>query len=239
MELKNKLIKFFFKDDITVEGKNLITKLLRFKDYPKNLKTSLVNSDHLIINNNFKYYFIGNQKKGNRILYSEFPLWKKEDEYTLQLNTLKNKTEIFFSKISYFEIDILKENHRDSWQDSCISIGIGRKPDTLQIHCGWISETIGYHSDDGGIYNGQANRKFTSIERFEEGDTVGCGFMKKNNFVKYFFTKNGRIVFTGMTVIVDEDIYALVGYDDYHPIEINLGQKSYSYNLKNNIEYLF
>lgn len=228
MELKNKLIKLYFKDNIKVQGKNLVSKLLRFKDYPKKM---INNSEDLIIKELFTYSFMGSNLGADRLLISESPLWKNEESYTIQLISNFNDTKLYFSKIIYYEIILTEEKIQEDWENSCISIGLGKKPEIFKIQSGWTEETVGYHSDDGGIFNGSPLGCFVRKEPFEKGDIIGCGCLKKDSFINYFFTKNGRIIFKDNIYILS-DIYALIGLDYNYKIEVNFGQKPFAFNLE-------
>ena len=62
---------------------------------------------------------------------------------------------------------------------------------------GWYSEGIGYHADDGKLFNeGAGGRRFGPT--CSTGDRMGCGvdFEGKDSpdYVKVFFTKNGQQV---------------------------------------------
>ena len=54
-------------------------------------------------------------------------------------------------------------------------------PDGANTLPGWEKETIGLHTDDGGVYLGTSEAPFASVPRtFKEGDVVGIGHILCN-----------------------------------------------------------
>ena len=60
-------------------------------------------------------------------------------------------------------------------------------------HSGWRQWSVGYHNDDGGLFeeNGRFKEKHDEW-KFGPGDTVGCGVDYAKG--QYFFTRNGDLV---------------------------------------------
>lgn len=107
-------------------------------------------------------------------------------------------------RLPYFEIEF-KENvisekpvlsdsqTGDGTSAPIVVIGLcGEFSDLTRAQVGWHAWSVGYHSDDGGIFL-QAGESAVSIcETFKPGCTVGCGV--NYNSKEFFFTLNGDIV---------------------------------------------
>lgn len=66
--------------------------------------------------------------------------------------------------------------------------------DLGQAHPGWTLWSVGYHGDDGCIY--EEDFAYSTRHRFGAGNTVGCGIDYFNE--KYFFTLDGKVVGTSL-----------------------------------------
>ena len=88
--------------------------------------------------------------------------------------------------IFYFEITVL-----NSGLHGYIGIGLSHKTNSLNSFPGWNTGTLGYHGDDGKLFNAEGwGKNFGPT--FTTGDVIGCGV----DFVnwKIFFTKNGELI---------------------------------------------
>lgn len=93
------------------------------------------------------------------------------------------------SACQYFEIAI---NTRSSGDKFVVTIGFcGEFSGMLYAHPGWNKWSVGYHSDDGGLYV-ESSSAISTWEKFGPGSTVGCGIDYAEG--KYFFTLNGEII---------------------------------------------
>ena len=94
------------------------------------------------------------------------------------------------SECNYFEYEILATG-----VECAIGIGIGGRDYPLNQMPGWCRNGIGYHADDGCIFNeGVAKMSFHTCTK---SDKMGCGveFSEEDTeFVNVFFTKNGQQV---------------------------------------------
>ena len=135
----------------------------------------------------------------------------------------------------YFEIKLATFWTKPPWNHQCVSIGFGQKfTSTISKQVGWASNTFGYHSDDGGIYDGTAN-PFIKKERWGPGDIVGAGinYLDKDR-IEIFFTKNGKLIFK---IVKDWNfiLIPLIGLDTSYPVYTNLGAYQFLYDpLKDN-----
>ena len=90
---------------------------------------------------------------------------------------------------NYFEIRILCPG-----VNCAITIGIVGLDYPLNRHPGWNKEGIGYHGDNGRLYN---EKVFGDLfgPTCTTGDRMGCGVVFEGedspDYVKVFFTKNG------------------------------------------------
>lgn len=93
---------------------------------------------------------------------------------------------------SYFELEILESSPLEDSSSLECTIGLTGEF-TNQVHAipGWNVWSVGYHSDNGGIYE-QDPSPITTIEPYKVGQTVGCGIDYESN--QYFFTCDGAIV---------------------------------------------
>jgi hypothetical protein len=230
-ELKEKLIKKYLKNDnseIKLKIPNLLGKLISLQSYPSRLNNFSIGIENLVICKNGHYAFTGTKKGGNRLLISNYPCFKKGQEFTLQMNG----NQLNFSHQFYFEIIISNGYFRPSWQNMCISIGFGENCSRFDTQVGWMPNSIGLHSDDGGIYMGKTHPDIIFVG-FNKGDVIGAGVIKKNNQISFFFTKNGKI----LTKIEDflyndnHDLYVQIGLDHCSPIFFNFGFKPFLFNI--------
>merc|ERR1712228_304983 len=107
----------------------------------------------------------------------------------------------------YFEVSLLSIL-TDCMKDNTLFIAVGLKCDDAknqirneykQINggmLGWADGSIGFHSDDGQIFNeyhknGATQTKIKCYGE-EPNDVIGCGFDRKKKCV--FFTQNGKFI---------------------------------------------
>ena len=135
----------------------------------------------------------------------------------------------------YFEATIHEQGKNGS-----IGIGLvkadrrnrnGRMP-------GWDISTVGYHGDDGGIFQNSGRPQMTS-ETFGKGDVVGCLFTRLCfygfPFLRVNFIKNG-IKLKVTRWLEDGDYYPAIGIASSGAIiTTNMGGQSFIYNLIGNI----
>ena len=97
----------------------------------------------------------------------------------------------------YFEITILhaEDTPEPDSESTIVTLGFcGEFCDMTMAHPGWNAWSVGYHGDDGGIYEEEASRAISYERRFGPGNTVGCGIDYASE--EYFFTIDGKIVGT-------------------------------------------
>ena len=93
---------------------------------------------------------------------------------------------------NYFEFEIKSASAR-----CAMGIGIGGIDYQLDAMPGWKKHGVGYHADDGLLYN---QHGYGPGEPFgptcKQGDVMGCGviFNQDSENVDIFFTKNGEQV---------------------------------------------
>ena len=80
-----------------------------------------------------------------------------------------------------------------------VTIGVVGRDYPLDRHPGWVDEGIGYHADDGRLFN-EAGYGPPFGPTCTAGDRMGCGIDFEGDedssadYVKVFFTKNGQQV---------------------------------------------
>ena len=93
---------------------------------------------------------------------------------------------------NYFEYEIL-----DQGESCAIGIGVGELDYPLDRMPGWNSNGMGYHADDGCLFN-QTGSGIRLGPTCSVGDRMGCGVDFETNvgygYVSVFFTKNGQQV---------------------------------------------
>ncbi|CAG8678598.1 6465_t:CDS:2 [Dentiscutata erythropus] len=142
----------------------------------------------------------------------------------------------------YFEITVL-----NSGEDGCIVIGFCKSGVRLNLLPGWVSDSIGYHGDDGYIYCDDIYRAMFG-PCYSTGDTVGCGINFFN--MEIFFTKNGINIGKGEFIHFETysyDNYEIVG--EMYPMcgmskngectVANFGMKPFMFDIDNYAEVIF
>ncbi|KAJ3052922.1 hypothetical protein HK097_005423 [Rhizophlyctis rosea] len=126
---------------------------------------------------------------------------------------------------AYFEVTI--DDLLFGSEATVISIGLATSPYPPFRLIGWNQFSVGYHSDDGRLFqnDGFGGKNFGSP--YSKGDTVGCGYDPARGAV--FFTLNGA--FIGYAPQNEQHPYhAAVGADGPCQLSINVGQEPFKYN---------
>lgn len=113
---------------------------------------------------------------------------------------------------NYFELEIV-----NCGVGSAISIGVVGREYPLNKHAGWHENGVGYHSDDGRLFNENSIGQLFGPTS-ANGDRLGCGIdfgMKETSrSVHVFFTKNGQRVGNFIKFkILEGGFYPFVGMD--------------------------
>lgn len=82
-----------------------------------------------------------------------------------------------------------------------VIVGLCSDQYPLDIHPGWTTESISFHSGDGTLFRGRP-RGQPFGPACDVGDRIGCGIRGSpaNSMVNVFFTKNGKEI--GNSLIV-------------------------------------
>lgn len=153
---------------------------------------------------------LGNQESGNNETAKEgiFKLTKTEcgNNVTAEGDIFKydvDKSDMFSGvsvikflnpltpECNYFEYEIIAEG-----EEGAIGIGVGEREYPLSQMPGWCENGVGYHADDGCIFN-EGECDFSFRQTCKKSDKMGCGVEfdeKDTEFVNIFFTKNGQQV---------------------------------------------
>ena len=111
-------------------------------------------------------------------------------------------------ELVYFEITIPRIDDTVKWDSTdFVSLGFcGEFCDLTQAQPGWNVWSVGYHGDNGGIYEEKGSQPTYSTERkFGPGDTVGCGIDYDTE--EYFFTLGAEVVGTFLAnFLYDRDL---------------------------------
>ena len=100
----------------------------------------------------------------------------------------------------YFEVTLQPADHAAEPESegldvapSIVSLGFcGEFSDQTYAHPGWNMWTVGYHGDDGAIFEEEPYETHKTGCKFGPGQTVGCGIDYDTE--EYFFTREGEIV---------------------------------------------
>ena len=202
--------------------------------YPKKIINNYENiEDSKIIN------YIENNKsifhlKGN-IVGNQKSLWLTPG---ISINKLKNGIPQFkinnnpIDSLYYFEMTIGRRKRPD-WNRSYCAIGfyftnplnyynIDKMPAV-----GW-NNSIGYHSDDGIIYNSSSNNGI-KFDLYFEDDTIGAGIYVNDNKVKFFFYKHPSkfVILSEQEFPASTIFYPTFDIDYPNLVEINYGQNDF------------
>ena len=120
----------------------------------------------------------GMEIDGNKAFY-------RRDEYN-KAGAVRLSREIS-EKYSYFEIEVTSFGDEGS-------IGVGLAPYDYPLDCepGWLPGSVGYHCDDGQLFEGKGEGKVVH-KPGRKGDKLGCGVKfseDKEDKVVVFFTHN-------------------------------------------------
>lgn len=136
--------------------------------------TPLINSSRILTRNGSKTDRHDDSRKGAITLRGNFPFPPRESS----------------TAPSYFEVSILAASNERV--GSVIAIGLASEFTNLSHAIpGWNLWSIGYHSDDGGIYQ-ESWDMARSVKPYGVGQTVGCGVDYRLG--QYFFTLDGEVV---------------------------------------------
>ncbi|KAJ1649324.1 Protein ssh4 [Dispira simplex] len=109
----------------------------------------------------------------------EFP----NREACIQTNLPVPKAKLVY----YYEVKIIKKD-----PGTTVAVGWATRPYPWWRMTGYSRYSIGYHSTQGMIYRNHPFSPLASIEEFNEGDVIGCGFRHRSG--KVFFTRNGELM---------------------------------------------
>ena len=140
-----------------------------------------------------------------------------------------------FVRCFYFEARIT-----DCGKDGAIGIGLTTRHTDRELMPGWSEGTVGYHGDDGGIFQENAMLLGEAAETFTTHDVVSCRVKRvqvdESNFYNVIqFGKNGTIV-GSPRYIKNSELYPTIGiHTPGGKVETNLGERPFAYTLKGNI----
>jgi Ran-binding protein 9/10 len=100
----------------------------------------------------------------------------------------------------YFEVKIFAtetqtgpDSNNLNSRSPTVTIGLcGQFSDQSVAHVGWNTWTVGYHGDNGGIYDQNPRKTHHTGRTFGLDDTVGCGV--DYDAGEYFFTLGGQVI---------------------------------------------
>ncbi|KAF3082932.1 hypothetical protein TWF569_001690 [Orbilia oligospora] len=133
---------------------------------------------------------------------------------------------------SYFEIEIQSIGAEGGSELSTVLIGLcGELSFLANAGPGWNVWTLGYHGDDGGMFEEHGNRYRHEGTKFGIGNTVGCGV--DYELGDYYFTLDGKIEarFKGDNqFLISRKLYPVVGHwGRACKVLVNFGQKPFKW----------
>ncbi|QYT02972.1 Protein SSH4 [Trichoderma simmonsii] len=133
---------------------------------------------------------------------------------------------------SYFELTILESVQSENAGRVIFAIGLtGEFTNQVQALPGWNIWSIGYHSDDGGIFENESSRRATT-KTYGTGQTVGCGIDYERN--EYFFTCDGEIVFRKSSTLIFRKLYPCIGHKaEAGRVRVNFGKENFKWQKAN------
>ena len=130
-------------------------------------------------------------KLGSTPQENQFGLEYQENERKTPFTGIKPAIGIygepFSEKLQYFEVDLVTIE-----PNSAVAIGVVPRSYPLELAPGWGKNSLGYHSDNGQLYQARDRGKyFGPIAK--KGDSIGCGISlvpNNQNQCSIFFTYN-------------------------------------------------
>jgi len=216
-------------EKITIE-RPLIS-IMGFTPLPYSFQTNYFADVDKVVVENKCYKFIG--QPGDRIMFANRRVPFQDCDaipFTFPIKK-KNNIKLYQSNIFYFEVELLKNNHRESWDKECLSIGYGTEKTIYKNQVGWTKTSWGFHSDDGCYMSGNNSQTYSCP--WEKGDIVGVGLKYLGNYnYAIFLTKNGIIAGEEKIFNTDEKLYPMLGIDISFPIKVNFGEDEFNFDLE-------
>ncbi|ELP88574.1 hypothetical protein EIN_335560 [Entamoeba invadens IP1] len=136
--------------------------------------------------------------------------------------------------IFYYEIEVLPNASSHVIEEMIISIGLTPTKDYPDNkHIGWIGNAIGFHSDDGQLFDNTGSG--ASFDRpYNSGDVIGVGFNVMKKVV--FFTRNGKIVNNKFIPTYCDTMYPALGFSTCYSVSVNFGQQPFVFDILEEIK---
>lgn len=135
-------------------------------------------------------------------------------------------------EIFYFEIEILQMDPQTT-----VAIGLCCKPYPHWRLPGWNAQSIGYHSDDGRLFQNDSHGGIAYAKPYRVNDTVGVGFVKSSR--QAFFTRNGQQLKSRSLISYPFDFFPSIGADGLAEVKVNFGQAPFKWTEANERKYGF
>ncbi|KAJ3123121.1 hypothetical protein HK098_002164 [Nowakowskiella sp. JEL0407] len=156
---------------------------------------------------------------------SEFPLTRADIPVCDLIQPLSDKLDV--RRAVYFEVTILEMSYSPL---SVISVGLATNPYPPFRSVGWNNYSIGYHSDDGRVFenDGYGGRVYASP--YSVNHTIGCGYEELSGRV--FFTLNGSFVGEAAMKPARHPYHAALASDGRAKIKFNFGKEPFLYKFQ-------
>jgi hypothetical protein len=121
----------------------------------------------------------------------------------------------------YFEVEFT----------STPAVGVGLAPEKYSTMIGWYRESIGFHSDDGAVYDNRGHgTPGSQTNMFESGDIIGTYWNRATGRVQ--FTRNGELVqngtFSRKKLL---NLYPTIAAMTTTTFKVNLGERKFAWRM--------
>ncbi|KAJ5070780.1 ran-binding protein [Anaeramoeba ignava] len=168
-----------------------------------------------------KYKFIDIEDDGLKIIYTGFG---RDDSEIASIRT-ENPIPISCG-IFYFEINVVS-----SGDTNYIGIGVSAKSVSLNRMPGWDYYSLGYHGDDGKIFESNGRGEIYG-PTYSTGDIIGCCLNCISRVL--FYTKNGISLPTAFQQVeTKQKLYPIVGLRSRGEIiTANFGKSPFKFDIE-------
>ncbi|KAJ4454948.1 hypothetical protein PAPYR_10185 [Paratrimastix pyriformis] len=130
----------------------------------------------------------------------------------------------------YFEIRIVRLP-----DGGMVAIGLADSDyPTEEEEIGWRRTSIGFHSDNGGIYHCEPDDCIYGYPTYGQGDVVGCGLVPAT--CQVYFTLNGTLLGSPCRDVEPKGFFfPAVSFDGPIVLQANFGTKPFLYDPSVNL----
>ena len=172
------------------------------------------------------------KQKGSVVEYSGLGVTAQRSVGVAQMNQPLNL------RHPYYEIEVL-----DSGETCCIAIGAASIDHPMTNQPGWVVGSIGYHGDDGCIFN-VSGTGCSFGPRWKQNDVVGLGVrpyegdVVPGSEIQVFFTMNGQELGHTTAEVPDSGFFPTVGlHSKGEKIKVNHNSRQSNTSVKSYLRW--